>query len=153
MYPIDGKYELSADIDMSDVEFNAIGGGEMPAPFLGTFNGNGYTISNLKIESSNKNTGFFAYIGTGGKVANLKLVNANITGGSSAGAMQGLPQARLKTSNMEGKVTGGTNVGGIVGTLHGGTLQNSKIDADIQGNTVGGLIGGANYNASGSVLM
>ena len=50
-YPIDGKYELSADIDMSNVEFNAIGGGETPAPFLGTFNGNGYTISNLKIES------------------------------------------------------------------------------------------------------
>ena len=39
---------------MSNVEFNAIGGGDTPAPFLGTFNGNGYTISNLKIESSNK---------------------------------------------------------------------------------------------------
>ena len=34
-YPIDGKYELSANIDMSNVQFNAIGGGETPAPFLG----------------------------------------------------------------------------------------------------------------------
>ena len=151
-YPIDGKYELSADIDMSNVEFNAIGGGEMPAPFLGTFNGNGYTISNLKIESSNKSTGFFAYIGTGGKVANLKLVKADITGGSSTGAIAGTSTGTIENVNVEGKVTGGTNVGGIVGTLHGGTLQNSKIDADIQGNTVGGLIGSTNYNASGSAL-
>ena len=79
-------------------QFNAIGGGDTPAPFLGTFNGNGYTISNLKIESSNKNTGLFAYIGTGGKVANLKLVNADITGGIAQVPLQGLPQARLKTS-------------------------------------------------------
>ncbi len=48
---------------------------KLPAPFLGTFNGNGHTISHLKMETSNDSTGLFAYIGTGGKVANLKLAN------------------------------------------------------------------------------
>ena len=71
-YPIDGKYELSTNIDMDNVGFSAIGGGTKPTPFLGTFDGNGYTISNLKIESVNGSTGFFAYIGTGGNVENLK---------------------------------------------------------------------------------
>ena len=106
----------------------------------------------MKIESSNKNTGLFAYIGTGGKVANLKLVNADITGGSSTGAIAGTSTGTIENVDVEGKVTGGTNVGGIVGTLHGGTLQNSKIHADIHGNTVGGLIGSTNYNGSGSPL-
>ena len=105
----------------------------------------------MKIESSNKSTGLFAYIGTGGKVANLKLVNADITGGSSTGAIAGTSTGTIENVDVEGKVTGGT-IRGNCRSLHGGTLQNSKIHADIQGNTVGGLIGSTNYNASGSAL-
>ncbi|MFJ5714062.1 metallophosphoesterase [Neobacillus sp. NPDC093127] len=151
-YPIDGKYVLTADIDLSNVPFSAIGGGTTPTPFLGTFNGNGYTISNMRIESNNNSTGFFAYIGTGGRVANLKLVNVDITGNNSTGAIAGTSTGTIENVYVDGKVTGGSNIGGIAGTLHAGTLQNSKVHADIHGNTVGGLIGSTNFNASGSPL-
>ncbi|MFD0681135.1 MULTISPECIES: metallophosphoesterase [unclassified Paenibacillus] len=146
-YPIDGKYQLSANIDMSNVTFSAIGGGTSPAPFLGTFNGNGYTIRNLTLASSNKSTGFFAYIGTGGRVANLKLVNVDITGGSSTGAIAGTSTGTIENSYVDGKVTGGSNTGGIVGLLHAGTLQNSSVTAAVYGTTVGGLIGGTNWTS------
>ena len=152
-YPIDGKYELSANIDMSNEAFSAIGGGDTPTPFLGKFNGNGYTISNLKIESSNDSTGFFAYIGTGGSVENLKLVNVDVTGGSSTGAIAGTSTGTIENSYIGGKITGGSNTGGIVGTLHAGTLQNSTVNAEVYGNPVGGLIGGTNWNGSGSPLI
>ncbi|MFJ7729137.1 metallophosphoesterase [Neobacillus sp. NPDC097160] len=151
-YPIDGKYELSADIDMKDVTFSEIGGGTAPAPFLGTFNGNGHTISNLKILSSNNNTGFFSYIGTGGRVVNLKLENVDITGKNSTGSIAGVSTGTIENSYVDGKVTGGSNTGGIVGLLHAGTLQNSSSTAAVFGTTVGGLIGGTNWNSSGSPI-
>lgn len=151
-YPIGGKYELTADIDMQDVAFSAIGGGTTPAPFLGTFNGNGYTISNLTIESSNNNTGLFAYIGSGGRAVNVKLVNADITGGNSTGAIAGTSIGTIENSYVDGKITGGGYTGGIVGLLHAGTLQNSSVTADVYGKTGGGLIGGSNWNNSGSPL-
>ncbi|MDR7080142.1 putative phosphodiesterase [Neobacillus niacini] len=151
-YPIDGKYELSADIDMKDVAFTAMGGGSAPAPFLGTFNGNGYTISNLTISSSNNNTGFFSYLGTGGRVVNLKLVNVDITGKNNTGSIAGVSIGTIENSYVDGKITGGGYTGGIVGLLHAGTLQNSILNADVHGTTVGGLIGGTNWNSSGSPL-
>ena len=152
-YPIDGKYELTANIDMSNVPFSAIGGGTTPTPLLGTFNGKGYTISNLKIASSNNNTGFFAYIGTGGRVANLKLVNADITGNNSTGAIAGVSTGTNENIYVDGKVTGSGYTGGIVGLLHAGTLQNSFVSAEVNAKTGGGLIGGTNWNGSGSPLL
>lgn len=151
-YPIDAKYELSADIDMNGVAFSAIGSGDTPTPFLGTFNGKGYAIRNLEISSSSNNTGFFAYIGTGGKVVNLKLLNVDITGGNNTGTIAGVSTGTIENSYVDGKVTGGGYTGGIIGLLHAGTLQNSVVSADVYGNTVGGLIGGTNWNGSGSPL-
>ena len=63
-------------------------------------------LSNLKIESSNNSTGFFAYIGTGGKVANLNLVNADITGGNSTGTIAGVSTGTIENIYVDGKVTG-----------------------------------------------
>lgn len=151
-YPIDGRYEITADIDMAGVSFSAIGGGSTPTPFLGTFDGKGYAISNLSITSSTNSTGFFAYIGAGGRVANVKLINADITGGSSTGSIAGTSIGTIENSYVEGKVTGAGYTGGIVGLLHAGTLQNSSVNAAVYGNTVGGLIGGTNWNGSGSPL-
>ncbi len=151
-YPYDGNYELSANIDMKDVEFAAIGGKDTSKPFIGTFNGKRYTISNLKISTTNSSTGFFAYIGNGGKVVNLKLSNVDITGGNSTGAIAGTSMGTIENSYVSGKVTGGSNTGGIVGTLHAATLLNSFISADVSGTTVGGLIGGTGWNSAGSPI-
>ncbi|NIK76332.1 putative phosphodiesterase [Paenibacillus castaneae] len=151
-YPYDGNYELSADIDMKDVEFAAIGGNDTSKPFIGTFNGKRYTISNLKISTNNSSTGFFAYIGNGGKVVNLKLSNVDITGGNSTGAIAGTSMGTIENSYVNGKVTGGSNTGGIVGTLHAATLLNSFVFADVSGTTVGGLIGGTGWNGAGSPI-
>jgi len=151
-YPNDGNYELAADIDMENVDFSAIGGGTTRIPFIGTFNGKGYTISNLKISSTSSGTGFFSYIGTGGRVVNLQLLNVNITGGNSTGAIAGTSTGTIESSYVEGKVTGTGYTGGIVGLLYAGTLQNNAISVEVTGTTVGGLIGGTNYNGSGSPL-
>ncbi|WP_171638177.1 S-layer homology domain-containing protein [Paenibacillus plantarum] len=152
-YPLDGNYEVSADIDMKDVEFATIGGNDTSKPFIGTFNGKGYTISNLKISTSKNSTGFFAYIGEGGKVVNLKLTNVDIAGGNSTGAIAGASLlGTIENSYVDGKVKGGNYTGGIVGTLHAATLKNNFLLAEVTGTTVGGLIGGTGWNGGGSPI-
>ena len=53
-------------------------------------------------------------------------MNADITGGSSTGAIAGTSTGTIENVDVEGKVTGVAILGGIVGTLHAGTLQNSS---------------------------
>ena len=86
--------------------------------FTATFEGNGHTISNLYINRpSTDNVGLFGALGTGSNVRNL-----GIEGGS---------------------VTGGKNVGGLVGRNFGGTISACYAtgDATGSGSFVGGLAG------------
>ena len=103
--------------------------------FEGTFYGNDKTISNLSIENAGLGTvGLFSYLPEGASVERLTLDNCTISGGNSS-------------SN---------NIGGLVGTLSGGTIsnciiKNSSISCknDTQSPTVGALVGAL---ASGSIM-
>ena len=82
------------------------------------FEGNGHTISNLFISrSSTSRVGLFGVIGD--EVRNLGLVNVNITGGQSVGAIAGggLTGARILRSYVTGRVAGGEQVGGLIANL------------------------------------
>ncbi len=79
-YTLASSYELVSDIDLSllDDPWTPIGmNGE--TPFTGTFEGNGYSINNLKIQNINaKNVGLFSSIGESGAVKNVKFLNAEV---------------------------------------------------------------------------
>ena len=100
----------------------------------------------MKIEGNKNNTGFFSHIGTSGRVVNLKLVNIDIVGKNNTGAIAGTSMGTIENSYVDGKVTGSNYTGGIVGLLHAGTLQNNSVTTTVSGITVGGLIGGTNWN-------
>ena len=83
---LNAHYKLISDISLSGVVYSPIG--TYDDPFNGTFDGNGYTISNLAIESliyDNKNitlkptTGMFGTIGKDGVVKNLTLESISVT--------------------------------------------------------------------------
>ena len=86
---------MDADfIDMKDIPFVPIASGQGNARFTGVFDGNGVTIKNLSIDSSQikmrfydlingyptdrQNIGLFGVIGTGGVVKNVILENVSI---------------------------------------------------------------------------
>ena len=53
---LNGKYHLTADIDLSDGEWTPIG------TFTGIFDGQGYVIHNLTITGKHQNSGLFSAI-------------------------------------------------------------------------------------------
>ncbi|QNK56516.1 S-layer homology domain-containing protein [Paenibacillus sp. PAMC21692] len=126
-----GHYALGADIDLSDYlsptgagyndgdGWEPIGGSgiEMNS-FRGSFNGNGYTISNLKIIHGSSAVGFFGSI-LKATIRNVGLINVNVLG------------------------TGGTsNVGGLTGQFNGSSIENVYVTGTVKGvQNIGGLAG------------
>ncbi|KXB06747.1 hypothetical protein AKJ51_03005 [candidate division MSBL1 archaeon SCGC-AAA382A20] len=114
--------------------------------FTGTFNGQGYTITNLYINRPESKAGFFGYIGKEGVVKDIGLEDENITGKYSVGGLAGVNVGEVLNSYSTGFVTGEQNVGGLVGYNNpAGLVSNShsesKVVADSRPKSVGGLVG------------
>ena len=114
---LDAHYILVADLDLDGDELNQWTPiGSFPyAPFTGTFDGGGHTISRLYINGNSSYRGLFGYVGSGGTVKNL---------------------------NVSGSVTGAYNVGGVVGYNSGGTVESCGSSCSVDGHDfVGGVVG------------
>ena len=143
-------FVLANDIDLSTVDnWTPIGDGYA---FGGTFDGNGYTISNLKINTTNNPTGLFGW--TTGTIKNLGVENVNITGASDVGGLIGKAAGTVSNCYTTGSVvmasyttdSGGTAVvsdaGGLVGTNFGKIIDcYSEANVTGDGTIVGGLVG------------
>lgn len=76
---LNGHYKLVADIDLENVEWAVIGSTQ--TPFTGVFDGNGYKIKNLTIDSVNgTEVGLFGC--SSGTIKNLILEDVNINLGT-----------------------------------------------------------------------
>ena len=88
--------------------------------FAGTFDGCGHTISGLNVQGSKVNQGLFAAIN----------------------------KATIRNLNVSGTVSCGTKnyVGGIVGKVQAGTIENCSFSGSVTGGYTGGIAGGLNSN-------
>ena len=151
---VTAHYKLIADIDLNNELFTPIGNVDTGA-FSGTFDGSGYTISNLKIDAG-KYAGLFGC--NEGTIKNVKIKDANVYGSRYVGGILGQNEEGgiVESCSVEnGKVYADTGVndiyvGGICGYNNGelsGTFYNS---ADIDSpNYAGGIVA---YSASSMEL-
>jgi formylglycine-generating enzyme required for sulfatase activity len=115
--------------------------GTSTGQFTGSFDGNGCTISNLTVNRTTAYQGIFGYIGTGGMVRNLGLVNSNISGGNYSGSVAGYNNGTIQNCYVTGSINGGTYTGGVAG-YNNGTMQNCYGTSNVSGSSnVGGVVG------------
>jgi hypothetical protein len=120
--------------------------------FTGSFDGQGYTISNLNINTTADYQGMFGSIDTGGIVKNLGLVGGRVSGGSRVGGIAGTNRAMVQNCYVTGNISGSDFVGGVVGHNNGGTVQNCYTTGNISSTGSSSVIGGvAGYNNTGTV--
>ena len=144
-------YVLMNDIDASDtINWNSgegfipIGTGWWADQFQGTFDGQGYVISNLYINRPSSNfQGLFGSIrtGSGTFIKNVGLIDCEIYGNERVGTLIGLNRGILSNSFATGEITGNYATGGLVGesdTL----IENcySKMTITVSSNN-GGIVG------------
>ena len=166
---LSGNYELSDNIDLSGVNWAPIG--NEVNPFNGTFNGNGFKISNLSMSKDNvDHLGLFGVVGKNSVIRNLKLENFNLNNQKavgtcnfqenynadkfigpqqihcSAGGLAGFSQGVIDSVEILGASTirGNANVGGLVGIVGEGYLHQTSSVALVEENlnANGGNFGG-----------
>jgi hypothetical protein len=136
-------YRLMADIDLAGYNSPVEPIGTALQPFRGDFDGNGKTISNLKIEcSSGDCVGLFANVS--GDIHDVGLVNVEINAPQSmcVGALAGWMFGNLDRCYVNGgSITGADEVGGLVGRSYCAATQ-CYASCTVRGvNQVGGLFG------------
>ena len=135
--------------NLEEVSWEPIGTNQ----YMGTFDGNNKTITNLYINANQKYSGLFGctYIST---IKNLTFVNANVTNTNSFTGIlvgygyEGTYQNIMTSTSCE--VNGGDGTGGIAGKL-AGNAYNCVNYATVQGKEkVGGLFG--SYQKTGNSI-
>ena len=119
---------MTRDVDMS-YKYHVDGNswtpiGNVDNPFQGIYDGQGYTVKYIYIDTSADDQGLFGHVNKGATIKNLGIC---------------------------GIVRAGTNAGGIVGDFNFSTLANcwSSCEVATTGGNAGGLVGGAN---SGTIV-
>lgn len=153
----DTDYEniTNKDIWSKGLGWYAVGVYNTTDKFVGHFDGNGLSISNLYINRSNRYVGLFGSTGTA-IIENVTLKNAYVTS-TDVSTYNGLLLGygigtTIKNVNVEGELKGrhtGQSLGGVVGTLNGGFIYSSKSHTKISGpsNMAGSLVGYLQSNA------
>ncbi|MEE8670424.1 MAG: hypothetical protein SOI41_07290 [Heyndrickxia coagulans] len=135
-------YKQVCDIDMSEFG-NWIPIGNDPG-FGGYYNGNGYKIDNLICEQTTNYAGLFGVI-SAGKIENVNIENAKITGGNYVGGICGSFKNSLSNvinCHVDGSISGYDYVGGICGYY--GLIRFCYVTGSVTGNNyVGGMSGKA----------
>ena len=154
----EGKYVyLTDNITMSD-SWTPIGkyvssDSTENIPFKGIFDGNNYTIDEIKIDSTNSGIGLFAYTDNA-TIKNLKIgEKSSITGNAYVGGIVGVAINQTTINNCENHaiIQGEEQIGGISGTIENGIISDCSNKATINVSTylAGGISGAAiNMNIS-----
>ena len=93
---------LDNDIDLSDIDWTPIG--TESRPYTGNFDGGGHTITGLTVTTSDQYAGLFGYIGSGGKVMNVKLEGVQIESDNETSAAGGVAGRNFKDSMFGGGI-------------------------------------------------
>lgn len=161
---LNGKYILSCDVDLSGIDWKAVGNSD--SPFKGVFNGNGYSIDNLTINVTNddaQNVGFFG-VTENATIENVSFTNANIAaptdfigGSAGVGIVAGTARGtKFDNIDISGTVAGYESVGPLAGIINdnsymkgldvievgNSSISNVNTAVDASGKYfVGGLVG------------
>ncbi|WP_151806904.1 MBG domain-containing protein [Acinetobacter bereziniae] len=148
---LSGNYVLGADIDTRSSWWNGYKGfqpiGDLNNPFTGQLDGLGHTIKRLEMNRPTQD-----YIGLIGYASNAQIRNIGFLGGDSigrnyvGGIVGHLVGGSLENAYSFDSITGMNYVGGLVGA-NSGSIDNAYATGPISGErAVGGLVGENNAN-------
>ncbi len=150
-------FKQTADVSMTSYGAYAGGIGDDTRTFNGTYDGNGKTITGLRIAGA-ASVGMFG-VTSGATISDLTLVDDSISGTSRVGGLVGTADDTTVISNVhaDGRVSSSeSDAGGLVGlALDATRITSSSADVDVAagvGGNAGGLVGRA-QSASGPIVI
>lgn len=169
---LDGDYVLINDLDQDTAGYDEVAGpdanngsgfnpigsvvrqGVIDNQFMGSFDGQGHTISDLSVQTRPENyphqaTGVGLFAASNGTIKDLMLSNISVDGSYLVGGLVGANRGIVTDLSVNGTVTGYGGVGGVIGRNFRGTVSSASASGIISGGRdLGGLIG---MNDNGTV--
>lgn len=144
-------YKLAGDIDLGEYE-SWLPIGDNTNQFAGSFDGSGYAIRNMKINSSFVGTGLFGCVSAEGQIQNVRLENVNVTGTTYTGSLAGRNDGTINNCSALGVVSSSNQyIGGLVGYNQGLiSFSWTRVDVSSTKGSVGGIVGYNNGTVSQS---
>ena len=150
-----GFYLLMSDLDSTTANYTGLAsptanGGKGWQPigafnytFTGTFDGQGYEISDLFINRPDDDLiGLFGCVEPGGVIRDIGVVNASVIGNWGVAGLVGENVGIISHCYFTGSVTGVDKVGGLVGKNFAAVMNSySTSSVTGSGGSVGGLVG------------
>ena len=150
------NYILANDITLNSVEltYDANGNLTVNASALnqwtpidglnGIFNGNGFSVSGVYINSNSDYVGLFGEFGEEGEIKNLTVKNSYIKGKNKVGGICGYTKANVTNCFFDGAVLGNGYVAGIVGYSVWNSISNCENSGNVwgAGTYVSGIVSG-----------
>ena len=138
----------TSDIDASETVNWNDGAGFSPIglndsiSFIGNYNGQTHSISNLFIDRLYENTGFFGFINNC-VIRNIELQNSNISGFLYVGILVGYSfDSELSNIEISGTINGNLMIGALIGKSISNDIEDCSSSATVYGgSSTGGLIG------------
>ncbi len=137
----DKTIRLGRDIDLDSREWTPIGGNcltdEAGNAFRGTFDGQGYSVSNMQISTGHHYVGFFG--SNRGTIRNFGIRSGSVKGGNKTAGLAGYSSGTISCCYSRATVNGTSNAGGLVGMAGNTVIENcyAKADVTATGNAAG----------------
>jgi hypothetical protein len=127
----------TTDIDASSISnFSPIGNIEIA--FTGSYAGEGNSINNLLINTTDENAAFIG-VAYGASIEKLSLINCNISGSNNVGALVAVANSTtIDQCYTSGSVSGEISVGGFVAESTDSDITNCYTTASVSANNLAG---------------
>ena len=147
----DGGFSDSAEITVCYAPANTwtVIGRTYYNNFCGVFNGDGYAVRGIYINTQESYQGLFGNSYSGSIIANLGVAESYIYGNKYVGGVVGNNDGTVTNCYNTGNVNGNEHVGGVVGD-NDGTVTNCYNTGNVTGESwVGGVVGRNNSSITG----
>jgi len=134
-------FAMTADVDLRGATLSPVGNGS--TQFTGVLDGQGHVILNGTVTSGGQYVGLFGYLGPGGRIRNIGVHGFMISGGHDVGGLVGYCSGSIEACSANSAVSGNEYVGGLVGYVsNAARISNCYAEGSVSGdNWVGGLVG------------
>ena len=113
--------------------------------YTGEFRGSEHTVSGLYVNGSADYVGLFGYVGSGGTVQNVGVIDSYLDGSRYVGGVAGLNKGTLQYVYNTGNVNGSNYAGGVVGRNNYIVRYAYNTGTVFANNNAGGVVGENNY--------
>ena len=146
---------LTRDINLDSREWVPIGGNRLTDTagnrFKGTFDGQGYSVRNLKVSANNYFAGFFGVLQ--GTVKNFGVQSGSVQGYIKVGGIAGWLTGNVSNCYNRATITATNYAGGIAGMASLSHIENSFNNANVTAKDIcGGIVGYYSSGASNSTI-